>query len=1254
MGKRRFSPNAKNKHPLEADFVKNEEEGKENEKTVSYIQMFRYTTGLDKFLLCLGLLSALGTGILQPLYTLLYGNLTGDIIAFASTIYKPTLTPEQRKEAEDNFLDGITHFAVMNSLIGLGMLVLSFISTTTFTYSASRQVYQLRSVYLSKILNQDISWYDVHETGDFSSRMTEDLYKFEDGIGEKLPMFLHFQVVFLASLTLALWKGWELALVCLTSLPAALIALGVVSFLTTRFAQRELDAYGAAGAIAEEVLSSIRTVVAFSGQEKEAKRYDKNLEFAKKNNIKKNMFSGIGTGMLWFMIYSSYALAFWYGVKLVLDQKTWTDPVYTVNNMVTVFFSVMAGSMNFGIASPYIEAFAMSKAAANKIFSVIDNIPKINLSKGRGEKLDSVKGNIRFRNVKFHYPSRPDVPILQGLNLEINQGDTVALVGSSGCGKSTVIQLIQRFYDPVSGEISVDGKNIKDLDLTWFRGNIGTVGQEPVLFGISIMENIKYGNLKATEEDVIAAAKKANAHTFISALPNGYNTLVGERGAQLSGGQKQRIAIARALVGNPSILLLDEATSALDYTSEAKVQAALDSASAGYTTIIVAHRLSTIRGANKIIVFSKGVVVEQGTHEELMALEKEYHGLVMAQVRGSEAAQQSGDGKKIIEVDEDDKIDPAIHGKTIADEEIQENETDLSLIGILKMNSPEWLQLLIGSTGSAVLGTTMPLFSVLFGSILGTLASSDDDYVRSETNKYCLFFVCIGFMAAVCNFLLTYMFGIAGERMTERIRSQMFRAMLVQEIGFFDDKANGVGSLCSRLSADASSIQGATGQRLGSILQSITTFVVAISLSLYYDYRLGLVTAAFVPFMLLAMYVERQNTAGLRSNRDQALQKSTMIAVEAVGNIRTVASLCLEDQIHKLYTTELIPYYRSVQRNVYWRGIVFGLSRSMTFFTYSASMYYGGRLVINGLSYEKVFKVSQALVMGTTSIANSLAFSPNLTAGLEAAKNVKQFLARVPKIQDSSTSKSIQQVDGNFDFSRINFSYPTRSEIQVLKGLNLSILQGKTVALVGQSGCGKSTIIQLIERFYDPSSGEVKLDGNNLKSMKLESLRSHLGIVSQEPNLFNKTIAENIAYGDNSREADMNEIMQAARNANIHNFIVDLPKGYDTKLGEKAVQLSGGQKQRIAIARALVRNPKVLLLDEATSALDTESEKIVQEALDKAKQGRTCVTIAHRLTTIQDADLICVIDRGIVAEAGTHEELLNKKGLYHRLNQAQK
>ncbi|KAG5875736.1 hypothetical protein JTB14_010724 [Gonioctena quinquepunctata] len=1231
------------------------EEEEPETKPASYKQMFRYATGWDRFLIYLGILAAVGTGIIQPLNTVLFGGLTGDFIKYASTLYNHSMTPAEKTKAEHEFMDGVTYFAIMNCAIGVAMFVLSFISTTAFTYTASRQVFRLRSVYLSKIFNQDISWYDVHQTGDFSSRMSEDLYKFEDGIGEKIPMFLHFQIVFLTSLTIALIKGWELALICLTSLPATLIALGIVAFLTTKFAKKELDAYGSAGSIAEEVLSSIRTVVAFSGQEKEMERYDKNLVFARKNNIKRTMLSAIGMSFLWFLIYASYSLAFWYGVKLLLEQRGWDDPVYTPGNMVTVFFSVMTGSMNFGISSPYIEVFGISKAAASKIFSVIDNNPIINESKGKGDRPDSIKGNIKFRNVKFHYPSRTDVPILQGLNLEINPGDTVALVGSSGCGKSTVIQLIQRFYDPISGEVNLDGKNIKDLDLSWLRSHIGVVGQEPVLFGTSIMENIKYGNLEASEEDVVNAAKKANAHNFIQSLPNGYNTLVGERGAQLSGGQKQRIAIARALVKNPSILLLDEATSALDYTSEAKVQAALDSASVECTTIIIAHRLSTIRGAHKIIVLSDGVVVEQGTHEELMALKKDYYSLVMAQVRSSDEIEAYEKEKKIVRVHEDDKIDIDVHGrKSFEYDEMIDDDKDVSLWSVLRMNSPEWLYIVLGSIGSAVLGSSMPLFSVLFGSILGTLASADEDHVWSETKKFCLYYIYIGTASMICTFLQMYMFGIAGEKMTERIRSKMFRAMLVQEIGFFDDKAHGVGSLCSRLSGDASSVQGATGQRVGVILQSISTFVVAISLAMYYEYRLGLLTAAFTPFILMFMYIERRNTSGLNNNRDEALQKSTKLAVEAIGNIRTVASLCLEERFHHLYIAELAPYYQNVQRSVHWRGIVFGLSRSIIFFTYSASMYYGGHLVINGLSYERVFKVSQALILGTTSIANSLSFSPNLTKGLEAAKNVEKFLARVPRIQDTPSAKSLEQVKGNLDFLKVSFTYPTRTEVQVLRGLDLSILQGKTVALVGQSGCGKSTVIQLIERFYDPTSGEVKLDVDDLKNIKLQSLRSHVGIVSQEPTLFNKSIAENIAYGNNSREVDMNEIIQAAKNANIHNFIVDLPKGYDTKLGDKAVQLSGGQKQRVAIARALVRNPKVLLLDEATSALDTESEKIVQEALDKAKEGRTCVTIAHRLTTIQDADMICYIDSGVVAESGTHKELLEKKGLYYQLHNTQK
>nr|APK18402.1 truncated ABC family B protein ABCB1 [Chrysomela tremula] len=531
MGKReKYSLDKKNKSPLDVEFTKNEEKEGDKTKQVSFFQMFRYATGFDKLLLSIGIISAVGTGVLQPMNTILFGTLTGDIIKYAASKFNHSMSEDDRIKAENDFFDGVQYFAMMNSIIAVGMVIISYISTVTFNYSATRQVFRLRSTYLSKILNQDITWYDMHQTGDFSSRMTEDLFKFEDGIGEKVPMFLNLQIVFFVSLIIALVKGWELALICLTSLPASLIALGIVGLLTTKLSKKELDAYGTAGAIAEEVLSSIRTVIAFGGQHKEIERYGNNLIFARKNNIKRSLLSAIGFGILWFLIYSSYALAFWYGVKLVLEQRDWENPVYTAGNMVTVFFSVMNGSMNFGISSPYIEAFGISKAAASKIFSVIDNTPTINLSKGKGEILDTLKGNIKFRNVNFHYPSRPDVTVLQDLSLDIRAGDTVALVGSSGCGKSTVIQLIQRFYDPVAGEVSIDGKNIKDLDLTWMRTNIGVVGQEPVLFGTTIMENIKYGNADATEDDVVVAAKKANAHTFIKSLPD--TTLWWEKGGR--------------------------------------------------------------------------------------------------------------------------------------------------------------------------------------------------------------------------------------------------------------------------------------------------------------------------------------------------------------------------------------------------------------------------------------------------------------------------------------------------------------------------------------------------------------------------------------------------------------------------------------------------------------------------------------------------------------------------------------------------
>ncbi|KAM9697563.1 phosphatidylcholine translocator ABCB4-like isoform 2-T6 [Dama dama] len=354
-------------------------------------------------------------------------------------------------------------------------------------------------------------------------------------------------------------------------------------------------------------------------------RYQKHLEIAKRIGIKKTISANISMGTAFLLIYASYALAFWYGSTLVIAKE------YTIGNAITVFFSILIGAFSIGQAAPCIDAFANARGAAYAIFAIIDNDPKIDSFSERGHKPDNIKGNLEFEDVHFSYPARPDVKILKGLNLRVESGQTAALVGNSGCGKSTAVQLVQRLYDPDVGRIIIDGQDIRTFNVKYLREIIGVVSQEPVLFATTIAENIRYGRGSVTMDEIKQAVKEANAYEFIMRLPQKFDTLVGERGVQLSGGQKQRITIARALVRNPKILLLDEATSALDTESEAEVQAALDKTREGRTTIVIAHRLSTIRNADVIAGFDDGVIVEQGSHRELMKKEGVYFRVVNTQ-----------------------------------------------------------------------------------------------------------------------------------------------------------------------------------------------------------------------------------------------------------------------------------------------------------------------------------------------------------------------------------------------------------------------------------------------------------------------------------------------------------------------------------------------------------------------------------------------------------------------------------------------
>ncbi|CAF4949888.1 unnamed protein product, partial [Rotaria sp. Silwood1] len=571
----------------------------------------------------------------------------------------------------------------------------------------------------------------------------------------------------------------------------------------------------------------------------------------------------------------------------------------------------------FTFIAPFLQSLSEARGAAASVFRLIDegndiNVNETDVWKEDKESIYNINGDIEFDNVNFIYPSRQDTPVLHKLSLIARASQTTALVGSSGCGKSTCISLFLRYYEPSLGRITIGGRSITDYNVKQLRQNIGVVSQEPILFSASIYENIRFGKLNATREEIEQAAREANAHSFIMQLPNKYETLVGERGMQLSGGEKQRIALARALVKQPTFLLLDEATSALDNISEKIVQEALERACEGRTTIVIAHRLTTIQNADQIYVLDNGSVIEQGTHETLMAKEGGKYQAMVKRQQIERIHDDQDDQMSIEKAREDDK------------QSIFERSRLLS------------------------------------------------DIQTVDMNKYTAF-------------------AISGSRLTQRIRSKAFACLLRQEVAYFDRPENSSGAICTRLSSDASAVQEMAGTRLGAICEAIA-----------------------------------------------------LLAVEVIHNMRTVKQLSIEKEVLRQYSELLHQIF----------------------------------MLVNPILY----------------------ISSRIASTILGAEAFFDLFDRIPTIDNASTEgQELVDFRGEIKFDQVKFIYPTRPTSIILKRLQLNIKPGQRVALVGRSGCGKSTIIQLLERFYDVTSGQLFLDGVDIRQLNLQWVRSHFGLISQEP-----------------------------------------------------------------------------------------------------------------------------------------------------------
>ncbi|KAK7204062.1 ABC multidrug transporter Mdr1 [Myxozyma melibiosi] len=1297
----------------------------------SFWSMYRYASRSDRYILAVGFIASVVSGALRPLMTILVGNVAqlfvtyrpcmntdgtacyndygnstygnstyGNYTSYENSTYgfnELVYNDMPENISPDEFQRTINQIAFFFIMLAVTDFIASSIATFVFIDRGEVLSSRIRSHYLESTLRQNIAYFDKLGTGEITSRISGDTLLVQEGMSEKVSLAVSSMTNFIAAMVVAFFRSWKLSFILLGIIVSVVVTMSVCSRYMVRFYRRSLAGYSVGGTLAEETLASVRNVQAFAIEERLALQYDQFLSVSELWAHRAGMILGLTTALIWFFMHCNYALAFFQGSRYIASHYL------EVKQVMSTLMVIMMGAFWLSHIPPHLRYIANGMAAASKLFTSIDRVSAIDpFVEGKKFPSEELVGKVEFQDVKFIYPSRPQSVVLEHFNLTIEAGQTVALVGFSGSGKSTIIGILERFYTPVGGHVYLDGHDINELSVSFLREQIALVSQEPVLFACSVFENIAYGlvgtryeHVSDVEKETLVrdACRQVNALDFIERLPKGLDTHVGERGFLLSGGQKQRIAIARAIVSNPKILLLDEATSALDTKSEGVVQQALDSASKNRTTIVVAHRLSTIKDADKIIVMSKGKIMESGTHNELLEKEGEYYSLVQAQkIEAAKEVVVDDNQTDSYDSESDDANSSTAYDTSSYEEKEDEKhglnltrtKTGHSISSVILRQKPEPKEkkeestfalikfltsltkgsnhfLLIGSITAVINGFGHPAIAILYALCLQAFRDGPDDYdvMLAKIRVYALIFFLIGILQLTAYFICNASLSLVGQRLIRRIRFLTFRYFLRQDMTFFDVKENSTGRLTALLSQDALAVESLSGATLGQILNALSNVVSGSVLALIVAPRMSWVFVACFPLMIGTGYGRFSLLASVQAQAKKMSENSSAYACEAVSTVRTVATLTMEKKIIDEYHTDLVRQGRKMRASSLKSSILYGTAQSTQFIVMGLGFWWGSRFVKSGVYQPFNFYAAyMSSIFAGQNAGVAFSYAAEMGKAKSAAISIKNLFDRKPEIdrwEDAGAEIDSEKVQGEIEFKDVHFRYPTRPAVPVLRGLNLKVRKGEYIALVGASGCGKSTTISLIEEFYRPLSGTILFDGKDVNSLNIGSYRSHIALVQQEPVLYAMTIKENILLGslENAEDVSDERIINACRQCNIHDFISSLPDGYDTMCGTKGVLLSGGQKQRIAIARALIRDPKVLLLDEATSALDSESEKIVQAALDQAAKGRTTIAVAHRLSTIQNADRIYVFDAGRIVESGTHSELLSLKGRYYELVQAQ-
>ncbi len=1092
---------------------------------------------------------------------------------------------------------------------------------------------QLRRRLFDKIVSLGPGYTGRQRSGELVLTLVDGVEQLETYFGEYLPQLLISALTPLMIFAFVAFLDFPVAIILLV---AAFVSLAAPSLWHKFDTKRSLERQQAYAAFASDFLDGIQGLATLKSFGQSGSRID----LLKKRSFelfRSTMWvlatNSLSRGITDTAIAVGAATGLGYGAFRVIDGEMELTTLLIILMMGVEIFRPMRDLRTV------LHQGMVGLSAAQGVYKIFDAHPVV-LEEHSGNSTTRLEPSIYFDSVSFSYPEHSHI-VHDCLNFKINKGEIVGIVGSSGCGKSSIVKLLLRFHDPVQGSITIGENDLKNISLDQLRREISVVHQDTFLFHGTIEENIRMGRQEASELEITDAAKDANIHEFVTTLPDGYKTIIGEKGIKLSGGQRQRVAIARALLKNTPILILDEALSAVDAENEYIIQQALDRLMKDRTTLILAHRLSSIIKCDRILVLDQGRVVESGPHTDLMKKDGIYSALMNEQVREAELKRLVGSQKE------------SMFANNEPVEDTEKSVLDLPTEGIIKAEGLNWKQIIIELMrhimpwkGRLFITFCFGVLRVLafigvgvFSALIVLALKNGNDFTFQLTGL-----MVVASLSGILHWIESWVAHDMAFRLLAEMRINVFRKLDQLAPAYLVRRRTG--DLMGIATQDVELVEYFFAHTVAPVFVSILVPVAVVTALATVSFWMAL---SLMPFLLavgLSPLLMRDKVDLLGSKAREAAGELSAHAIDTIQGIAEIVTFQQTghrakdfDNLTNRHIAIRLPFFKelTMQKTLLevltgWGGLAVVSTGALL--TTSGSLDAGLLPLLTILAMSAFLPVSEIAQIG-----RQLADTMGATRRIYALENE-------PVVIDDGIDETPGDLSSGVCFRNVSFAYPGRSK-RILQDLNFEIPAGRTLALVGPSGAGKTSLAQLLMRFWDPEKGSITLNGIELKDFKLEELRSRVALVAQDTYLFNNSLRENILVA--KPEATELELSEAVKLSALSEVIESLPDGLDTMVGERGSSLSGGQRQRVAIARAFLKDAPFLILDEATSHLDALSEHTVHKSLDLLKTNRTTIIIAHRLSTIRDADLIIVLNEGEMVETGTHNELLQKTGLYRQL-----